>query len=234
MTYGKQVCCAGPFFHFIQTRFKVQKTWPLLLIFAFISFSHGYFIQQVINRVQFISSDIDSDEEVYMVISSESHFLFAEVVGIMGGSIQHKRSSSGQSIAMERHHDTGEQHSLPFKILQVLFALQKIWQVDFLQIWKDANTIFEVNHSQVGQQLYKYLTARKKLKVQYTFYWKALSQIGIMSRSDFLDFLSNVREPSCLSIMISLLGHVLNILNQEPSNAVHIDHLAMWPPTVDT
>lgn len=89
--------------------------------------------------------------------------LWEVVVGIMGGSIQHKRSSSGQSIAMERHHDT-----------------------------------------------------------------------GIMSRSDFLDFLSNVREPSCLSIMISLLGHVLNILNQEPSNAVHIDHLAMWPPTVDT
>ncbi|XP_045613669.1 integrator complex subunit 8 isoform X2 [Procambarus clarkii] len=82
------------------------------------------------------------------------------VVGVLGNSVQHKRSSSGQSTAVERHHDS-----------------------------------------------------------------------VIMSRSAFLDFLENIREPSCLSIIISLLGHVLNLLNQEPSNEVHIDHLAMWPST---
>ncbi|KAK7065437.1 hypothetical protein SK128_001285 [Halocaridina rubra] len=53
---------------------------------------------------------------------------------------------------------------------------------------------------------------------------------GVMSRSAFLDFLGNLAEPSCLSILISLLGHILNILNEEPNNEIHIDHLAMWPP----
>ncbi|KAK8407265.1 hypothetical protein O3P69_002074 [Scylla paramamosain] len=87
--------------------------------------------------------------------------LWDVVVGIIANSSQHKRSSSGQSLSMERHHDS-----------------------------------------------------------------------VVMSRSAFLDFLENLREPSCLSILISLLGHVLNLLNQEPSSEIHIDHLAMWPQTV--
>ncbi|XP_042208112.1 integrator complex subunit 8-like [Homarus americanus] len=84
--------------------------------------------------------------------------LWDVVVGILVNSMQHKRSSSGQSTPIERHHDS-----------------------------------------------------------------------VVMSRSAFLDFLENIREPSCLSIIISLLGHVLNILTQEPNSEVHIDHLAMWP-----
>lgn len=88
--------------------------------------------------------------------------LWDVVVGILANSVQHKRSSSGQSTPIERHHDS-----------------------------------------------------------------------VVMSRSAFLDFLENLCEPSCLSIIISLLGHVLNLLNQEPSNEVHIDHLAMWPPSVN-
>ncbi|KAK4303799.1 hypothetical protein Pmani_024217 [Petrolisthes manimaculis] len=88
--------------------------------------------------------------------------LWDVVVGILVNSTQHKRTSSGQSIPIERHHDS-----------------------------------------------------------------------VIMSRSAFLDFVENLREPSCLSILISLLGHVLNILNQEPSSEVHIDHLAMWPSSVE-
>lgn len=87
--------------------------------------------------------------------------LWDVVVGIIANSSQHKRSSSGQSLSMERHHES-----------------------------------------------------------------------VVMSRSAFLDFLENLREPSCLSILISLLGHVLNLLNQEPSSEIHIDHLAMWPQTV--
>ncbi|KAK3857934.1 hypothetical protein Pcinc_035842 [Petrolisthes cinctipes] len=88
--------------------------------------------------------------------------LWDVVVGILVNSTQHKRTSSGQPIPIERHHDS-----------------------------------------------------------------------VIMSRSAFLDFVENLREPSCLSILISLLGHVLNILNQEPSSEVHIDHLAMWPSSVE-
>lgn len=87
--------------------------------------------------------------------------LWDVVVGIIANSSQHKRSSSGQSLSMERHHDS-----------------------------------------------------------------------VVMSRSAFLDFIENLRDPTCLSILISLLGHVLNLLNQEPSSEIHIDHLAMWPPSV--
>lgn len=86
--------------------------------------------------------------------------LWDVVVGILANTVQYKRSVSGQSTPVERHHDS-----------------------------------------------------------------------VIMNRSAFLDCLENVREPSCLSIIISLLGHVLNLLNEEPSNEVHIDHLAMWPST---
>ncbi|KAG7154198.1 Integrator complex subunit 8-like [Homarus americanus] len=89
--------------------------------------------------------------------------LWDVVVGILVNSMQHKRSSSGQSTPIERHHDS-----------------------------------------------------------------------VVMSRSAFLDFLENIREPSCLSIIISLLGHVLNILTQEPNSEVHIDHLAMWPLLTST
>ncbi|XP_064090172.1 integrator complex subunit 8-like [Macrobrachium nipponense] len=85
--------------------------------------------------------------------------LWDVVVEILSTSLQHKRSSCGQTTAVERQHDS-----------------------------------------------------------------------GIMNRSSFLDFLGNLVEPSCLSILISLLGHVLNILNEEPVHEIHIDHLPMWPP----
>ena len=55
---------------------------------------------------------------------------------------------------------------------------------------------------------------------------------GAMTRANFLDFVSNIKEASCLSIFMSLLGHFLNILTDEPSCDVHIDHLAMWPSNV--
>ena len=35
------------------------------------------------------------------------NFSYAPVVGIIANSSQHKRSSSGQSLSMERHHDSG-------------------------------------------------------------------------------------------------------------------------------
>merc|ERR1739838_263215 len=87
--------------------------------------------------------------------------LWGIVVNILAGSIQHKRSSSGQTSNIERHHE------------------------------------------------------------------------GVMSRTGLMEFLSNVREPACLSILISLLGRILNVLNEEPNNEIHIDHLAMWPATVN-
>ncbi|XP_063860664.1 LOW QUALITY PROTEIN: uncharacterized protein LOC135100977 [Scylla paramamosain] len=111
------------------------------------------------------SGDLLSVTQILEALKSDTKwtdFCMKEVVvGIIANSSQHKRSSSGQSLSMERHHDS-----------------------------------------------------------------------VVMSRSAFLDFLENLREPSCLSILISLLGHVLNLLNQEPSSEIHIDHLAMWPQTV--
>ncbi|XP_076035651.1 integrator complex subunit 8 isoform X2 [Oratosquilla oratoria] len=88
--------------------------------------------------------------------------LWDVVCGILMVSLQHKRSISGQSMAVERHQDS-----------------------------------------------------------------------GVLSRSAFLEFLSHLKEATCLSIIISLLGRILNILLEEPNQEIHTDHLAMWPSTVN-
>ena len=51
-------------------------------------------------------------------------------------------------------------------------------------------------------------------------------------RSDFLQFLKHLRSPLCLSVMLSCLVKLHNVLRDDSPNELSHEHTKLWPTTV--
>ncbi|XP_033626504.1 integrator complex subunit 8-like [Asterias rubens] len=58
------------------------------------------------------------------------------------------------------------------------------------------------------------------------------SMLAIMFRSDFLQFLKHLRSPLCLSVMLSCLVKLHNVLRDDSPNELSHEHTKLWPTTV--
>ncbi|XP_035680270.1 integrator complex subunit 8-like [Branchiostoma floridae] len=55
------------------------------------------------------------------------------------------------------------------------------------------------------------------------------SAISPLTRTEFLDFLKNIQDPVCLSLMVSCLAKIINILQDDSNKDVSNDYATLWP-----
>ena len=55
---------------------------------------------------------------------------------------------------------------------------------------------------------------------------------AVQSRAQFQQVLSRLREPTSISVAVSILARLYNVLKDEPALELNVEYAALWPAVV--
>lgn len=55
---------------------------------------------------------------------------------------------------------------------------------------------------------------------------------AVQSRAQFQQVLSRLREPTTISVAVSILARLYNVLKDEPALELNVEYAALWPAVV--